>query len=225
MIGQGFYTAAEAARLISLPSHQINRWLGGYTYAHGNKKTKMPPLWVPDLPKGDNQIELSFRDLMELRFVKAFIDAGLSVKTVRNCIEYARECIKSERPFSSRKFRTDGKTIFLESAKRSGDHDLLDLKNHQYAIKDAISQSFKDIEVNADIVVKWWPYEGKKTIVVDPTRCFGQPILDKYAIPTATLLSAVKAEGENYNLVSKYFDIPVPTIKEAVLFEKSMITP
>jgi hypothetical protein len=57
-------------------------------------------------------LEVSFRDLIELRFVKAFRDAGLSLQTIRECFGRAIEAVRDERPFSTLRFRTDGKTIF-----------------------------------------------------------------------------------------------------------------
>ena len=132
MLGIGFYSRDDAARLIRIKPDKIDRWLGGYTYKQGKKNVESPPLWEPDLPKANHHVELSFRDLMELRFVKAFIDTGLSVRTIRNCIHYARECVHSDRPFSTQKFRTDGKTIFLQSTKKKKRKYKIQLINLNY---------------------------------------------------------------------------------------------
>jgi hypothetical protein len=59
-----------------------------------------------------------------LRFIKSFLESGLSLITIRNCIEYARECAKDDRPFSTRRFQTDGRTIFLDSLRESGEEEL-----------------------------------------------------------------------------------------------------
>src|SRR5689334_21702630 len=106
-IGIGYYTVPEASRLLKIPPKNINRWLGGYRYEFAKKTYEMPPLWQPDLPQYDHHIELSFRDLIELRFIRAFLEAGLGLKTIRYCLEYARECVNDDRPFSTRKFQTD----------------------------------------------------------------------------------------------------------------------
>jgi hypothetical protein len=49
------------------------------------KEVKIPPLWTPELPAFEDHVELGFRDLIELRFVKAFVRAGLGLKAIRNC--------------------------------------------------------------------------------------------------------------------------------------------
>ena len=99
------------------------------------KKSTFPPLWTPQLPKFEGRVELGFRDLIELRFVDAFIKAGLGLKAIRRCLEYARECANDDRPFSTQRFKTDGRTIFRESLNQLGEAELLDLKRRQYFSK------------------------------------------------------------------------------------------
>ena len=161
---------------------------------------------------------MSFRDLIELRFVKAFIDAGLGLKTIRNCLDYARECVNDPRPFSTRRFRTDGRTIFLESAAKTGDPELLDLKRRQYAIKQVIERSFKDLDISNDAVARWRPLNGKASIVIDPARAFGQPIATKSGVPTVALADAVGAEG-SIDSVARLYLIPQTVVRDAVRFE------
>jgi uncharacterized protein (DUF433 family) len=167
-------------------------------------------------------MELGFRDLIELRVIKGFLETGLSLITVRNCLEYARECANDERPFSTRRFRTDGRTIFLESLRRTGEEELLDLKNHQYVIKKVIDRTFKDLDLSDDIVSRWRPYRGKQSIVIDPQRAFGQPIAARYGVPTVTLADAVGAES-SIERVSYLYDVPVSVVTDAVNYEKSLL--
>ena len=221
-IGVGFYTVPEAARLLKMPPLNIRRWLGGYTYRKKGEAVAMPPLWEPQLPAYDHHIELGFRDLIELRVIKGFTDTGLSLITIRNCIEYARECANDDRPFSTRLFRTDGRTIFLESLRRTGEEELLDLKNHQYVIKKVIDRTFKDLDLSEDIVARWRPFRGKQSIVIDPQRAFGQPIATRYGVPTVTLADAVKAEG-SIDRVSYLYEVPASVVRDAVSFEKFLL--
>jgi uncharacterized protein (DUF433 family) len=221
-LGIGFYTVPEAARLLKIPPLSIRRWLGGYTYVKGEKSVSMLPLWQPQLPAYDHHIELGFRDLIELHFIKSFLDQGLSLITIRNCLECARECVNDERPFSTRRFQTDGRTIFLDSLHRTGESEVLDLKRRQYAIKAMIDRTFKDLDLSDDIVARWRPFNGKKSIVIDPQRVFGQPIATDYGVPTVTLADAVIAEG-SIDRVSYLYEVPAMVIRDAVNFEKSLL--
>lgn len=222
-LGLGFYSVADAARLLKMPAVNIRRWLAGYTYMRKGELFEVPPLWIPDLPKIDDTIELSFRDLIELRFVNDFTRAGVGLKTIRNCLDYARRVIDSDRPFLTSKFRTDGRTIFLESAAKSEDDDsvLLDLRRRQYAFKRMIEQSFQDLDIEADEVARWRPYRGKDTIIVDPERSFGKPIANAYGVPTAALADAVEAEGSPERVAALY-EVSVEAVRDAVKFESEL---
>ena len=76
-LGLGSYAVPEAARLLGLAPLNIRRWLAGYAYTRRGIKRMQPPLWTPQLPAADDHLELGFRDLIELRFVAAFIAEGI----------------------------------------------------------------------------------------------------------------------------------------------------
>ncbi|MFZ5752531.1 MAG: hypothetical protein ACOY5U_15880 [Pseudomonadota bacterium] len=221
-IGVGLYSVADAARLLKAPPRTLRRWLDGYSYKKNEKIQYVAPILEPDIPKIDDEIELSFRDLIELRFVRAFLEKGIGLKAVRNCLEYARQCIQTDRPFSSGRFRTDGRTIFLESLDASAEPKLLDLKAKQYVFKQVVEQSFKDLDLEGDIVTRWRPYRGKDSIVVDPTRSFGQPIASASGVPTIVLAESVKAEGSVPRVAAMY-EVEKSVVQDAVRFHEELM--
>ncbi len=223
LVGTGSYTATEAGRLLRTSALNIRRWMGGYTYKEDGKIYRSAPLWLSELPKyDDHHIEIGFRDLIELRFIKGFLDAGLGLKAIRNCLEYARDCVNDDRPFSTRKFQTDGNTIFLESLRRvDGEAELLDLKRRQYTIREVVRRTFKDLDIAEDVVARWRPFGGKASIVIDPRRAFGQPIAAEYGVPTVALVDAVSAEDSDER-AARIFDVPISVVRDAVLFEQSL---
>ncbi|MER8860598.1 hypothetical protein NKI09_23560 [Mesorhizobium sp. M0757] len=219
--GVGSYTVGEAARLIGTSALNISRWMKGYTFRREEVEHRITPLWSSQWPIIDNHLEIGFRDLIELRFVKAFTGAGVGLLAVRNCIEYARECVNDERPFSTRRFQTDGRTIFLEGIERSGETKLLDLKRRQYVFRQVIERTFKDLDIEDDAVARWRPFNGKQSIVIDPHRSFGQPIASKYGVPTVALAQAVEAEG-SVEKVARLFDVSATAVRDAMKFEESL---
>ena len=76
-----------------------------------------------------------------------------------------------------------------------------------------------DIEDGA--VARWRPYRGKSSIVIDPHRSFGQPVSDKYGIPTAVLADAANAE-ESIEAVARLYEVSPSMIRDAIAFEKSL---
>ena len=163
----------------------------------------------------DDQLELGFRDLIELRFVKAFLDAGVGLLAIRNCLAYARNLVDDERPFSTRRFRTDGRTIFLESFDEAAHADLLDLKRRQYVFAAVIERTLQGSRPRRRRGLCWRPYRGKDSIVLDPERAFGQPIAASSGVPVVALVDAVTAEG-SIERVSRLFEVPVAVVRDAI---------
>lgn len=220
-VGVGIYSVPEVAKLLRTPPRTIRRWMLGYDHTHGGHISRSEPLWSPELPEVDGQLEVSFRDMIELRFVSAFVGAGIGLLAVRNCLDYARECIGRDRPFSSGRFRTDGKTIFLESLNLANDIKLLDLRKKQYVFKTIVEQTFKDLDIENDVVRRWRPFRGKNTIVLDPLRSFGQPIMNASGVPTIVLAEAVAAEG-SISRVASLYEVDEKSVIDAVKFHEEL---
>ncbi|MGC2223309.1 MAG: hypothetical protein WA624_13585, partial [Methylocella sp.] len=212
-LGRGVYSAAEALRLInfsrgqgisrrSVAGQTISRWLNGYDYEVKGEKRHSAPLWRSDYANNDGAVqEISFRDLVELRFVKTFRDLGLSLPTIRDCFIRAVEEVNDERPFSTQKFRTDGKTIFLDIIRGVHEGELIDLRRSQAVFRSFIVPSLHDLEFDADEVARWFPLgNGRTSIVIDPARSFGRPVVRETGVPTETLASAVRVEGSVENV-------------------------
>lgn len=219
-LGIGLYTSLEAGRLAGISSLSISRWLKGYQ----SDENWIEPIWEPELDFDEkNQVQLTFRDLMEIRFINAFRKAGLPLQTVRALYKKASELIQDTRPFSTADFRTDGKTIFFETINQNRkDSDLLDLKNDQFNFKKFVEPTFKDIEYKKGLPVIWWPMENNKSIVLDPTRSFGQPIVDEVSIPTATLYNSYLANNRSIKHIAEYYEINPSYVKNALRFEKKL---
>jgi len=229
-IGVGYYTAAEAARLLKTEPRNISRWLGGYSYrGRDGHIIKTTPLWRPQLPRLDDSLEIGFRDLIELRFVLAFMKHGVGLGVIRRCLDNARKIIGQERPFSTHRFRTDGNSIFLESfrehqesAKHHGSSAVVDLKTNQMVFKQVVEPTFRDLELADGSVIQWRPFNGRPSIIIDPARSFGKPLAAEYGVPTIALAHAAAAENSTRRVAS-LFDVPVVVVNDAVAFERSLM--
>jgi uncharacterized protein (DUF433 family) len=226
-LGRGAYGAAEALRLIDfrrflataprkISRQTVLRWLGGQDHSQA--------LWTPEFRpiQNDDAFDVSFRDLIELRFVKAFRDAGLSLQTIRECFGRAVEVVHDARPFSTRRFRTDGKTIFFEITDGVREGELVDLKYRQNVFHRIVEPSLHDLEFDADVLARWYPLGmSRKSIVIDPDRSFDRPIVSDGGVPTETILRAVEAEGSAQR-VARLYELPLGAVRDAVSFEKQL---
>ena len=181
-LSRGAYSASEALRLLNfsrasatrhVSRNTVVRWLQGYDFGpEGEGHSE--PLWRPDYQNDNNIVELSFRDLIELRFVKAFRDIGLGLPTIRACYQRASEEVHDDRPFSTQRFRTDGKTIFLEITEGLHEPRLVDLKQRQNVFRTIVEPSLKDLEFDASVVARWFPLGvQRRSVIVDPARALG----------------------------------------------------
>ena len=218
MIGIGLYTLAEASRLVQVRPSKIARWLRG----HEADGRYYEPLWRSQVDLGEDGLFLGFRDLQEVRVAAAFIARGLSPQRVRQAIELARGLVGDERPLSTRRFRTDGRSVFLQLVEEDGQTKLIDLFKGQFAFREIIEQSLTHLEYDdAGFPSLWWPLGRSGSVVVDPSRSFGQPIEAETSIPTVMLAAAAKAEGSQ-QAAARAWQVPLRSIRRAVAFEEHM---
>jgi uncharacterized protein (DUF433 family) len=229
-LSRGAYSATEGLRLLNfrrgaapvrhVSRNTVARWLRGYDFGPDGEGHS-EPLWRPDYANDDDLIELSFRDLIELRFVKAFRDIGLALPTIRECYQRAAEEVHDERPFSTQKFRTDGKTIFLEITEGIQEAKLVDLRRRQSVFRTIVEPSLKDLEFDASAVARWYPLGiARKSVIIDPTRAFGRPVATS-GVPTEVLNRAVAVEG-SVAKVARLYDVSSADVRDAMAFEKKL---
>lgn len=221
LIGVGIYTVPEASRLTRVPAARIRRWIGGYRYVSAiTPDVRFSP---PVVPSGLDVIAgvraLSFLDLQEVRFVNAFRRRGVGWKTLRLAHERAQALVRKSRPFSTGRFWTDGRTILLELAQK--DAALLDIIKNQLALTKIIEPYLSQLDLEEDQAIRWWPMGKNRSVVVDPKRNFGQPIVSKEGVPTVVLAKAHHAE-RSVATVARWFKVEQRSVRDALKFERRL---
>lgn len=224
LTGVGLYPSQHAARLVGASTSEVRRWMFGYQFRHkGDKALRYsPPLWPTQLSDAGHYL-IGFLDLIELRFVKEFVKHGVDLRIVRRCAETAREMFGARYPFTMKRFRTDGRTIYHDAFSAEGKGELLDLHRRQLGFDVIIRPSlYKGLEFHEDGTAKrWFPAAKSEAIVVDPELAFGKPALTDFGIPTETIAVHMEAEGSRAR-VAKLFDIPLPAVTAALRFEQRL---
>lgn len=230
--GTGFYSLAEASRLVRVPAKSITRWLYGYSYTttdknHDKQQRFSAPLWETEYAADSFADKvIGFRDLLELRVVREFVGHGVPLLVVRRCLETARQ-VYGDYPMTTHKFCTDGKTVFMSVMRDGLESELLDLRKRQLVFSDIIKPSlYSGIEYDGDTARRWYP-EGKnrRNIVLDPKQQFGKPVVVDVGVPTEALFSNYKVEGGDQaalSIVARIFDLPVRRVQAAVQFEEQL---
>lgn len=215
--GIGAYTALEAARMVGMSPATLRRWLLGYEHDHKAE----PALWRPQYFPDDDGVLLGFRDLIEARIVNALRGMRIGLPTIRQCIERARQIVGDERPFSTQEFKTDGRNIFLEITRGLEEPVFINLRNSQGVFKRVVEPSLQDLDFGPTGAERWWLLHGKRTVVADPARSFGQPILADYGISTARMVEAVEAEG-SVEQAARVYEIKPRLVRDALAYEASI---
>ena len=219
LIGVGLYSIAEAARLTGIPAATINRWVNGYVRVRHGHRVEHDAVTPSSLPKIEDRVALSFRDLMEVHFIGKLRELGIGWAEIKRTVDLAREILATDHPFGSLKFKTDGRLVFAQIEK-SG---VFLLRDRQFAFGVVFGPSlFAELEYEGGAVARWRPEAGSRIVVLDPKRSVGKPIVDEFDVQTRVIASAVAAEG-SATRIAEWFDIPLPAVRAAVDYERQLL--
>jgi uncharacterized protein (DUF433 family) len=216
----GIYSISEASRLTGVSKERIRRWLRGY---HSNLRRKdYSPLWKPQLPAIDGKVALGFLDLIEVKFVGAFLDKGVSWPMIHRVREKAAELYPdTPHPFCTKQFMTDGQRVFATVHRETGEETLLEIANDQHVFAGITKPFLKQLEFKHKILERWWPLGTDGHVVVDPKRNFGQPTISTIGVPTQILARSVKTNG-SIEEVARWYEVSAESVREAVAYERSL---
>jgi len=210
IVGKGIYPVPEAARLAKVTPRRIRYWLGRRD-SEISKSTQSSGLWFGQHEPIDDKFVLGFLDLQEVRFVDAFLKAGVTWRMLRRAHEMAKRRYGTEHPFCTRRFTTDGSQI-IEMARRGSRLEWEETARGQTVFPAVVAPFLKQLEFAEDGgLVRWWPLGNRRRVVLDPGRQFGQPIVPKAGVRTEVLFLAVKA-GTSDREVAQWFDVEVEDV-------------
>ena len=213
------YPAAEAGRLVGLTPGRVRRWLGGYGYAYRDAVRHQPPVLRRDETAGSYA---SFLDLVDLLFVKRFLDHGISLQRVRRALDEAHEILGTSH-FARQPFFTDGTDIYLEVQER-GEAILELLSGGQWVIAPVIRQLATEIDFGSPegLASRWFPLGRNRPIVLDPCVSFGAPTVVGHGVKTANVHDLFVAENEELAAVRAWWNLTETEAEAAIEFERAL---
>jgi hypothetical protein len=220
LIGIGLYTVPEAARLTEVAAARVRGWVQGYH--RGGGKPRRSGIVAHQLPELEGKTALSFQTLIEVRFVRHFLGAGVSWRAIRQAAGAARLELVGVTGHRLR-FSTDGVTVFVDSLASGGDRQARDLVANQYVMLSILKQSIRsefDLEGD-DLIRAWHPRAATPLVLLDPRRSFGRPIVEP-GVPTQTLADALRAERGDFARVAEMFGTSSDAVRQAAAFEMTL---
>ena len=210
------YAATEAGRLVGLTATRVRRWLTGYGYTYGDSVRHRPPVLQR---RGTTGSYASFLELVDLLFVKRFLDHGISLQRVRLALDEAHT-ILGTRHFARQTFFADGRSIFLQ-IREEGDAILELISGGQWVIAPVIRKLAQQIEFESPegLARRWYPLGREKPVVLDPFVSFGAPSIAGRGVKTANVHDLFVAEHRSLEAVRGWWDLTDMEIQSAVEFE------
>lgn len=185
MLGTGIYTPGEAAVLLRERPRTVRRWAFGRL-----------PVIKTDLPELEGQVALTFVELVELLYIRAFERAGLTWPAIRAAAEAAARLFGTDHPFALRQFYVDPRSVYAAIEEQDGSESLVQLAGHgQHVLAALVKPYLEQLDFDADDVAsRWWPMGRMGGVVIDPHHAFGAPVVEGAGIRAKVLSDAYQAE-------------------------------
>lgn len=227
-VGTGFYSPVEAAALLHERPATVRRWAWGYRRGRASGNTTQPPLIHTELPTLEGQDALTFVELVELLYIRAFERAGVSWKRIRDAARVAARMYSTRHPFALRQVYVDPHGVYGTVHENDGGESLVELVGHgQHAIPQLVKPFLEQIDFGPnDVARRWWPMGRDGGVVVDPLIAFGAPVVAEVGMRAHSLASAVDAEAPTFGedgavaRVAWTYDIAPAHVRTALHFRE-----
>lgn len=225
LMTQPAYRAAEAAHILMLPAGTVKAWSFGHDYQRrvDGKRKRFKRVIEPASAR---QHLLSFENLCELHLLAVIRRRHrVQLPQIRSAVEYMRNELGVERPLAAVQFRTNGVDLFVECTGR-----LLNVsKQGQQALREDFEHALARVEFSRSGggPVRLFPYtrppvsgeEQPRTVIIDPTRSFGRPVVDRAFVRTEIIEERFKA-GDSIAEIAGDYGLKQEVVEEALRFEQ-----
>jgi uncharacterized protein (DUF433 family) len=215
LLDRPVYGMGEVDRLLLLHSGTAQRWIDGYTR---NGRT-YPPL-VRHQPTGSDIV--TWGEFVETRLLAEYRDKGVPLYRMRPAIERLREQFQTKYPLAHAKPFAAGKELVLAVQEEVGLESplrLVVIRNGQCVLSSSASHFVDSAEFDdsaVGIVTRIWPLEGSRTVVMDPLRQFGAPVVR--TVPTDVIAEQVRA-GDRMEMIAELYELSIDEVEAAVRYE------
>ena len=208
------YSIAEAATLAGVPESTLRAWVVGRPFpARTGRRWSQP---VIRRPKSDPRF-LSFTNLVEVHVLAAMRRKhAVSLDAIRKSVRYLHDALEVEHPLATEQFKTNGVDLFIERLGKTINVS----REGQLGMKAVLTGSLARVEYDErGRAVRLFPVlrraDAPRTIVIDPRRAFGRPIIVGTAVPAADVRSRFDA-GDSVDELARDYDVTPALIEDAL---------
>lgn len=216
---QPAYTQAEASRYLKLPAATLRSWVVGRPYPKAEGVGHSRPLIHP--PK-KQPLLLAFWNLIEAHVLRSLrTEHGVSIKAVRDALNYAERTEKIDRLLLRKDLRTNAGKLFLEKY-----GELIDLSaSGQLAMRKLFEEHLKRVDWDEwQFPVRLYPFvsgdSNQRPIAIDPNIAFGRPVVLRAGVSTGVIADRIDA-GESVSDLADDYGLSTEEVEQAVLYERA----
>jgi uncharacterized protein (DUF433 family) len=209
-INNGIYTIPEIGRILRLPYQRVNYWINKYWDNELGEILQGKYSWTID-----NTRAVSFHTLIEFFVFFHLSEVGVRPKEVLNAHIELSKVFNTPFPFAQKNIlkniRTTGRNIFLETKQ-----GIISLDGTKQFKIEFIRGFYRNLEFNNELIAsRFWPLGKEKSILIDPRRQFGHPVLGSTNIYPETIYNLYKA-GEPIDFLAFAYEIDPKIISDAI---------
>ncbi len=210
------YGLGQVEYLLGLQTGTARRWIEGY-----ERRGKVYPPIVRVEPTGDEIV--TWGEFVETRFLAEYRALGALVINMRPAIEALRERFQTKYPLAIARPFVAGKELVEQVQTQVGLDKRLSLvviRSGQLVLSDPAEHFVKAVEWDPEegIVSRLRPLPGNTSVLVDPLRQFGEPVVR--SVPTGIIAEQFDA-GDGVDTIANLFELPTEDVEAALRYERS----
>ncbi len=215
-LGKGIFTPSEIADILRLPKQKVQRWIHEYWDGKLGQTFERKYSW-----KVDGSKAVSFHTFVELYVMMKFSKHGVKPKQILKAHEVLEAKFKTPFPFAHKDIpnciATDGNKIFFKDK----DGVFLTLDGTEQFTLELITIFFKNLDFDTDdLASRYWPLGKDRSVVIDPKRKFGHPVLEPTNIYPQTLYGLYTA-GDPIPYIASIYDVKESVVQDAIDYCKA----
>lgn len=207
-IGTGIYTMPDIAIILHLPVGKVRRWMHEYW------QLRFSPSAESEFSYGSGkELVTNFLTLIEFFTFYQLRREGVSPQKIVKAHRVLAKTLDTKYPFAKSNLLTDGEKVLF-----GGDMGNIIQADEtlQINIKEAIEPFCKKVEFNDDDLVKrFYPMGKDHSVVIDPKRQFGQPVIGNTNILAQTIYNLHRG-GESVQTISDLYELSVAEVNDAI---------
>lgn len=212
-LGTGIYTMPDVAAILGLPLRKVRRWMNEYWKVHFGKADQT----VFSDGTG-RELVTNFYTLIEFFTFYQLRERGVSAQRVVKAYQVLEGVFKTSYPFATSNILTDGKKVLFTG--EVGDIIQADA-TLQITITDILAPFCEKIDFDRELLAnRFFPLDRRHSVIIDPQRQFGQPVISDTNILTETVFNLYQG-GESIDFIGGIYDLTFDQVQDAITFHRN----